>query len=255
MLNNTKTQKTKVVLITGAARRIGAQTASHFHELGYNVILHYRGSEQEAHKLADHLNSIRPKSANLIKADLGQLINKEFLNNLIQQIIGYYGHLDVLVNNASSFFATPVGDINLDQWRDLMISNAGGPFFLAQGLAPYLKKTQGSIINISDIHAQRPLKNYAVYSIAKAANDMVTKSLARELAPDVRVNAVAPGPILWPEDQNALTQELQAKIIAKTLLHKIGKPEDIAKAVAFFAQSDYITGQILAVDGGRSIRD
>lgn len=245
----------KVVLITGAARRVGAEIARYFHQHNYSIILHYRNSAKEANSLYTELNNSRTNSVKLIKCDLAQLVDPKYVTEFHQEVLDCYGTLDCLVNNASSFFPTPMGGINLDSWRDLMISNAGGPFFLAQNLAEALKKTKGSIINISDIHAERPLKNYPVYSIAKAANNMVTKTLARELAPHIRVNAVAPGPILWPEAENSLDEKLKDKIISKTLLQKVGTPQDIAKTVYFLADSEYITGQILAVDGGRSIRD
>lgn len=245
----------KTVLITGAARRIGAAIAKYFHNNNYNIIIHYNTSKQEAQGLADNLNNIRTDSANIVQADLSNLVDSSFAIDFKNKILSYYNQIDVLVNNASSFFATKIGEVNLSIWRDLMISNAGGPFFLSQLLSDELKKTKGNIINITDIHAVKPLKNYCVYSIAKAANDMVTKSMAKELAPNVRVNAVAPGPIIWPENSNTLTEENKNKIIDKTLLNKIGSPEDIAKAVYFFAENNYITGQILAVDGGRSIKD
>jgi pteridine reductase len=245
----------KTVLVTGAARRIGREIAKHFQANNYNVIIHYNTSQSEAKELSDSLNDLRLNSAQIIQADLGQLVDPSFSQDFKQQVLGYYNKIDVLVNNASSFFATHIGEVTIDMWRDLMISNAGGPFFLSQLLAPSLKATQGSIVNISDIHATKPLKDYSVYSMAKAANNMLTKSLARELAPYVRVNAVAPGPIIWPEHTNELSQGLKSKILDKTLLKKLGEPLDIAKAVYFLAESNYITGQILAVDGGRSIKD
>lgn len=244
----------KVVLVTGAARRIGAEIARFLHSQDFNIIIHYNKSKSEARSLAKELNSLRENSAHLIAADLAQLVDLSFVANFADQILSFYGKLDVLVNNASSFFPTPIGEVNLEQWRDLMISNTGGPFFLAQCLVPYLKQTRGNIINISDIHSIKPLKNYSVYSIAKAASNMVTMSLAKELAPDIRVNTVAPGPILPPEGINSFSQQQKEEIINKTLLKKPGSPLDIARAVYFFITNEYITGQILAVDGGRSIK-
>lgn len=255
MSQNNKSHSDKVVLITGAARRVGAQIAKHFHKLGANIIIHCRHSIEQANNLAVDFNNMRPNSAKVLSCDLSNLVEPKFVDSFTSQVVNSFGRLDVLVNNASSFFPTKFGEVDLSVWRDLMISNAGGPFFLAQALAPYLATTKGCIINISDIHAQRPLKNYSVYSIAKAANDMVTKSLARELAPVVRVNGVAPGPILWPEDVNELNDRTKEKILARTLLKKLGTPEDIAQAVVFLSTATYVTGQVLAVDGGRSIKD
>lgn len=245
----------KVVLITGAARRIGAEIARYFHTQSYNVIVHYRTSEQEALNLQQELNQIRPNSVVIIKADLANLVNTDFVTEFVTRIRGFYGQLDVLVNNASTFFATPLGNSNLEQWRDLMVSNAGGPFFLAQALMADLKKTQGSIINISDIHGVRPMKGYSIYSIAKAANDMLTKTLARELAPEINVNGVAPGPVLWPEHENELNSEEKHSILRKTLSGRQCTALNIAKTVLFLAENKDITGQVLAVDGGRSIKN
>lgn len=254
MLNN-KNNNTKVVLVTGAARRIGAEIAKYFHQNNYNIIIHYNTSKKDAELLCENFNNIRENSAKLVQCNLASLVEPNFSDKIIENIINQYNQIDVLVNNASSFFPTDLGDVNLDAWRDLMISNAGGPFFLAQALSKYLTESKGCIINISDIHAKRPLKNYSVYSIAKAANDMVTKSLARELAPNVRVNAVAPGAIMWPEESNELSEDKKKKITDRILLKKHGSPIDIAQSVYFLANSPYITGQILAVDGGRSIKD
>lgn len=254
LMLNCENNKSKVVLVTGAARRIGAEIARTFHQLNYQVIIHYNTSEAEAHKLASELNNIRAGSAQTICCDLAALADNNYAEQFAHQAIEYYGKIDVLVNNASSFFPTVLGEVSLDMWRDLMISNAGGPFFLSQVLAPFLRIVKGAIINISDIHAIKPLKGYPVYSMAKAANNMLTQSLAKELAPEVRVNAIAPGPILWPEDANELNAEQKTELLNKTLLKKPGCPQDVADAVVFLAQSHYITGQILAVDGGRSIK-
>lgn len=244
----------KTVLVTGGARRIGACIVREFHVKGYNVIIHYNKSEDEAKELADELNDIRNNSVLVVKANLSDFSDPKLAASFVDKVTKFKGRLDCLVNNASSFFPTQFGEVSLEQWRDLMISNTGGPFFLAQAVAPVIEKSNGVIINISDIHAQKPLKNYSVYSIAKAANDMMTKTLARELAPGIRVNAVAPGPVMWPEDKNTLTDEQKNNILNRTLLKKAGNSKDIAKAVYFLATSDYITGQILAVDGGRSIK-
>ncbi|MBP9722390.1 MAG: pteridine reductase [Gammaproteobacteria bacterium] len=255
MLNNQNNNNNRVVLITAGAKRIGAVIAEHFHRHNYNIIIHYRSAQSElaAHDLAKKLNNLRQDSAMIVQAELGSLVEPQCSTVLINKTIGFYGRLDVLVNNASSFFPTEIGKIDLAAWRDLMISNVGGPFFLAQSLAPYLNKTHGCIINISDIHADRPLKGYSVYSIAKAANNMVTKSLARELAPNIRVNAVAPGPSLAQDsdvDFDSYNKEMQEK----TLLKKLSSPLDIAEAVLFLAEAQSITGQILAIDGGRSVK-
>lgn len=260
MLNNQNNKFNQVVLITAGAKRIGAVIAEHFHSHNYNLIIHYRSlkSERAAQDLVKKLNSVRPNSAMIIQAELGSLVEPQCSTALINKIISFYGRLDVLVNNASSFFPTEIGKIDLTAWRDLMISNVGGPFFLSQSLAPYLNKTQGCIINISDIHATRPLKGYSVYSIAKAANNMVTKSLARELAPNIRVNAVAPGPSLAPDVNLEASVEEQdrynKKMEEKTLLKRLSSPIDIAQAVLFLAEAQSITGQILVLDGGRSVK-
>ncbi len=247
----------KVVLVTGASHRIGAVIAKYFHQHGYNVIVHYRSGHNKsvAESFTAELNNFRANSAVCIQLELEKCANSDFSSQMVDQVASCFGRLDVLVNNASTFFATPIGDTNLSDWRDLMISNAGGPFFLSQALAKILKKFQGAIINISDIHAARPLKGYTVYSMAKAANNMLTKSLARELAPEIRVNAVAPGPTMWPSDRDGgETDELNQKMIKKTVLKRLGTPEDVAKTVFFLAENNSITGQIIAVDAGRSIK-
>ncbi len=264
MSNNQNNNKyNKVVLITGAARRIGAVIAQYFHEHGYSIIIHYRSqkSEVKAKQLSDTLNAIRANSCFIIQAELGSLVDPDFVEKFTLKVKEFFGRIDVLVNNASSFFPTPIGKITLNDWRDLMISNAGGPFFLAQGLAPHLQATKGCIINISDIHAQRPLKGYSVYSMAKAANNMMTKALARELAPAIRVNAVAPGPSLQPDEPDGAENsafiehnEYNKQMVTKTLLKRLSSPLDIAQAVLFLAEAQSITGQILALDGGRSVR-
>lgn len=238
-----------VALITGGARRIGAEIVQQLHQAGYNIALHYRDSASEAEALANALNQQRAASVKIFSADLNDL---SALQHLADQTIYSWGRVDVLVNNASTFYATPVGSVTEQNWNDLMGSNLKAPFFLAQALAGELKKNNGCIINIADIHAQRPLKSHPVYCAAKAGNIMLTQSLARELAPEVRVNGIAPGAILWPEQQNDLTD--QQNILDKIPLQKSGSATDIARAVLFLAKdAPYITGQIIAVDGGRGI--
>jgi pteridine reductase len=239
----------KTALVTGAARRVGAQIARVLHGAGANVVLHYRSSAEDATRLADELNAVRPASAALAECDLLDVTELKKLPASAQQA---FGGLDILVNNASTFFPTPVGDITEIDWDDLIGTNLRAPLFLAQAAASLLHERQGLIINIADIHGLRPLRRYPVYSIAKAGLVMLTRALARELGPHVRVNAVAPGPVMWPED--GLDEALQAKITQRTALKRMGSPEDVARVCLFFATgAPYITGQILAVDGGRSI--
>jgi len=240
----------KVVLITGGAKRVGAAIARRLHEAGAQVMLHYRGARGEAQALAEALNDLRPDSAATVQADL---LNAGALPELVKGTVARFGSLDVLVNNASSFFATPVGSIRITDWDDLMGTNLKAPLFLSQAAAPQLKKANGCIVNITDIHAERPLKSYVVYSVAKAGLVGLTKSLARELGPEVRVNGVAPGPVLWPED-DSFDEVARQRVIAHTLLRRAGEPEDIARAVYFLVvDAPYVTGQIIAVDGGRSV--
>jgi pteridine reductase len=238
----------KVVLITGAAHRIGATTARLLHAEGLNILLHYRHSRGAAESLQAELNAIRPDSVHLIQADLHDTAK---LSNLIEQTIEIWGRLDVLINNASSFYATPVGSVTETQWDDLIGSNLKAPFFLSQAAAPYLRQQHGCIVSIVDIHAERPLKEFPVYSMAKAGLVMLTKSLACELGPEVRVNAVAPGAILWPEN---LGEHEKEKIISRTFLKRQGAPEDIARAILYLIRdAGYMSGQVLTVDGGRSL--
>jgi pteridine reductase len=240
----------RIVLITGGARRVGAAICRRLHAGGANLMLHYRASAGEARLLQAELNHVRAESVALIQADLLDL-NK--LPPVIDQTLSTFGRLDALVNNASSFFPTPVGDITSQAWDDLIGTNLRAPLFLAQAAAPALRKSQGAIVNIADIHAERPLKNFVVYSIAKAGLVGMTRSLARELAPEIRVNAIAPGPILWPDD--ASFDELsRQRIISNTPLKREGEPDDIAKAVYFLiADATYVTGETIRVDGGRHI--
>jgi len=238
-----------VALVTGAARRIGAECVRHLHQSGLNIVLHYRNSDKEAKHLAQELNQSRPDSVALVQGDLLEIAA---IPGLIKQAIAHWGRLDVLVNNASTFYPTPVGEITDNDWDTLIGPNLKAPLFLAQAAADELRRNQGCIVNIADIHAERPLKNYPVYSIAKAGLVMLTKSLARELAPEIRVNAVAPGAILWPEAPHH-EAEHQA-IINRTALKREGEPADIARTVEFLVNNaPYITGQIIAVDGGRTL--
>lgn len=240
----------KVVLVTGAARRVGAAIARRLHGAGAQVVLHYHRSAGEAQALAAELNAERPSSVTPLG---GNLLDLKVLEALIEATIARHGHLDILVNNASTFYATPVGTITPANWDDLMGTNVRAPLFLAQAAAPYLKERQGLILNIADVHGLRPLRRFTVYSPAKAALIMLTQSLARELAPDVRVNAIAPGPVEFPEA--GLTDEMKQEIVDRTLLKRRGSPEDVARAALFFAsEAPYVTGQVLAVDGGRSAR-
>jgi len=240
----------KVVLITGAARRIGAAIARHLHGAGARVVVHHHRSVSDARALVDSLNAARADSAIALAADL---LDLDALPPLVEQARQRWGRLDVLVNNASSFYPTPIGTITPAQWMDLMGTNLRAPLFLSQAAAPALKATQGLIINITDIHGLKPLRHHPVYSAAKAGLILLTQSLARELAPDVRVNAIAPGPVMFPAQ--GLAPEVEAEILKRTLLKRRGSPEDIAQAALFFAAySPYVTGQMLAVDGGRSAR-
>lgn len=238
----------KVVLITGAAHRIGAMTVRHLHEAGMNIVLHYHSSRNAAQALQKELNAKRENSVILIQADL---LATNALPALVREAHTAWERLDVLINNASTFYRTPINKADDTQWNDLMGTNLKVPFFLAQAAAPYLNKHKGCIVNMADIHAERPLKHYPIYSIAKAGLVMLTKSLAYELGPDVRVNAVAPGAILWPEDIDEVTKQ---RIVSKTLLKRKGEPLDIARTILFLINdATYMTGQILSVDGGRSL--
>ncbi|MGH8852603.1 MAG: pteridine reductase [Casimicrobiaceae bacterium] len=240
----------KVVLITGGAKRVGAATCRRLHAAGASLMLHYRESAGEARLLQAELNHQRKDSVALIQADLLDLAK---VQSLIDQTVQTFGKLDALINNASSFFATPVGEITAESWEDLIGTNLRAPLFIGQAAAPALKKTQGAIVNITDIHAERPLKNYVVYSVAKAGLVGLTRSLARELAPEVRVNAVAPGPILWPDD-DSFDELSRQRIISNTPLRREGTPEDIAKAVHFLLfEATYVTGETINVDGGRHV--
>ena len=240
----------KVALVTGAARRVGAAIARRLHASGALLMLHYHNAESEAMALQAELNAAREGSAGLVRANL---LDPAGLPEIVKNTIARFERLDVLVNNASSFYPTPVGEITGEAWEDLIGTNVRAPLFLAQAAAAHLRRVNGTIVNITDIHAGRPLKNYVVYSVAKAALASLTRSLARELGPEIRVNGVAPGPVLWPED-GSFDELARQRVISHTLLKRAGEPEDIAKAVHFLvAEAPYVTGQILAVDGGRSV--
>lgn len=250
-MKNKQVVKPQVAFVTGSARRIGARIARILHENGINVVLHCHYSMSEAKKLCSNLNQIRDNSAVILQADLSK-INK--LDTLVKQAASIWGRLDILVNNASCFYKTPVGSITESVWDKLMDTNLKAPFFLAQAAAPFLKKRRGCIINIVDIHADRPMADHPVYCVSKAGLAMLTKALARELGPDIRVNSVSPGAIIWPEKGNALSAKLKKQIIEHTALKTHGDPEEIAKAVLFLVRdAPYITGIDIAVDGGRKL--
>ena len=240
----------KVVLVTGGARRVGAAIARRLHRSGATLMLHHRSSVVEARKLQDELDAVRPGSVSLLQGDL---LDTAKLPHLIAHTVHTFGRLDALINNASTFLPTPVGEITEDNWHNLVGTNVKAPLFLSQAAAPHLRRTGGAIVNITDIHADLPMKNYVVYTLAKAALQGLTRSLARELAPEVRVNAVAPGPILWP-DGNAFDELARQRIISHTPLKRVGSPEDIAGAVNYLlTDAQYVTGHTIAVDGGRAI--
>jgi pteridine reductase len=241
--------KDQVVLITGGAKRVGAEIARTLHAAGARLLIHYRTSAAAAMSLADGFNKVRAHSAATFAAHLS---SPEAPDKVVAAALLEFGHIDILINNASSFFPTPVGSISQSQWDDLMGSNLKAPLFMSQAAAPSLKERHGLIINMVDIHAFRPLRAHPVYCAAKAGLAMLTKSLARELGPEIRVNGIAPGPVLWPEED--MSEELKREIIDKTALKRHGSPSDIARTALFLAKdAPYITGQIIAVDGGRSV--
>ena len=247
--DSNQNSQNKVALITGGSRRIGATIAKQLHDNGYDIALHYRNSRTAAQALQHTLQQNRPDSVTLIQADLH---NTEGLKALVKSSLDSFGRLDLVINNASSFYPTPIGKANEQDWDDLIGSNLKAPFFLAQAASAALKKSKGCIINIVDIHSERPLKEHPIYCMAKAGLAMMTKSLAKELGPEVRVNGVSPGAILWPE--NEMDELTQQRIVSRNFLKRQGCPDDIARTVLFLAtQSPYITGQIIAVDGGRSL--
>ncbi len=239
----------RVVLITGAARRVGAELARAFHTAGASILIHYRSASADAQALTGELNRKRPRSAATFGVDLLQSGAAEAV---VAAALAEFGRLDVLINNASNFYPTPVGQITLAQWDDLMGSNLKAPLFLAQAAVPSLRETRGLIINMIDIHGFRPLKAHPVYSSAKAGLAMLTRALARELGPEIRCNGIAPGPVLWPEGD--MDADMKREIIEKTALKRPGTPQDVARTALFLAtDAPYVTGQIISVDGGRGI--
>lgn len=237
-------------LVTGGATRIGRTICLVLHEAGYRVWVHYRRSKRAAQELVDELNGRTAETAELCAGDLSQSTDVE---RLVEELQASIPRLDLLVNNASAFYPTVVERVTREQWNELMEVNLAGPFFLTQGLVPSLRRARGAVVNITDIHAERPLAGHAIYSTAKAGLAMMTRALARELAPDVRVNAVAPGAILWPASEEP-SEALRDKILERIPMGRFGEPEDIARAVLFLSRAPYVTGQSLTVDGGRSIR-
>jgi pteridine reductase len=241
----------KVALITGGARRVGAAISRLLHEGGMDLMVHYRSSAEQARALQADLNAIRADSVALVQADL---LKPASLPAMVNETMQRFGRLDVLINNASSFFPTVVGEISEREWDDLMGTNLKTPLFLSQAAAPHLRRTHGCIVNIIDIHADRPMRNYVVYSVAKGGLLALTRSLAAELGPEVRVNGVSPGAIIWPEDERWSDELARQRIVQTTLLKRIGDPDDIARTVRFLVfDAPYVTGQVIAVDGGRSI--
>jgi len=247
----TETDSPPAIMITGAAKRVGAAIARKLHAAGACVIVHCNRSRAEADALVRELNTARAKSAAVLQGDL---LAYNALKGLIDHAASEFGRLDGLVNNASAFYPTPVGEIDEDNWSELVGANLKAPLFLSQAAAPYLRKTNGSIVNIVDIHAERPLRDFVVYSVTKAGLAGLTRSLALELGPDIRVNGVSPGAILWPDGTSDYPAAERERIVSQAPLKRVGKPEDIAGAVKFLMlDSPYVTGQILAVDGGRDI--
>lgn len=248
-MSDTTKSRVKQALVTGAARRIGACIATTLHQRGCNVILHYHRSSEAVSELAEKLNTRRQGSATIAQADLS---SDDEIRGLANHVRALTGQLDVLVNNASRFFPTEVGSTTAQQWDDLMNSNLRSAYFLTQALLAELTSAGGSVINLLDVHAAKPLRGYAVYSIAKAGLQMMTLALAKDLGPTIRVNGVAPGAILWPEKD--ISSADQQAILKKTVMGRAGEPQDIASAVAYLGlDASYVTGQVLAVDGGRSL--
>ena len=248
-MSHHRTLEGQTALVTGSARRIGAEIVRQLHGAGARVAIHHRSSVVEAEKLRDELNAVRPDSAEMFAADL---LETETLQDLVDSVISWSGQLDILVNNASSFYPTPVGTVTESNWRDLMGSNLKAPLFLTQAAHPHLRARGGNVVNIVDIHARRPLSGHLVYGPAKAALEMLTKSLAKELAPEVRVNGVSPGAILWPE--GGMSDDDRNAILKQIPLARTGGPEDIAGCVLWLVRdATYVTGQVIAIDGGRSL--
>jgi pteridine reductase len=241
----------KVILITGGAKRVGAAICRLLHAEGFNLMIHYKSSLNEARALQAELNLQRPNSVATIQGDL---LNIAGIPNLVTETIKHFGRLDALINNASTYYPSELGEIDEQKWHDLMGSNLKAPLFLSQAAASELKKNHGCIVNITDMHVERPKKGYIVYSVAKAGLVTLTKSLAHELSPEVRVNAVAPGPVQWPENNPQFDEVYRQRVINQTLLKRVGEADDVAKAVRFLVmEAPFITGHVLAVDGGRSL--
>lgn len=241
----------KTALISGGARRVGAEIARTLHSHGMNLVIHYRSSKDDAHALKTELEKQRTRSVALVQGDL---LDTARLTGIAEEAAAAFGRLDALVNNASSFYPTPVGTATEHQWDDLIGTNLKAPFFLAQAAWPHLRKTHGCIINIADIHGERPIKRYPIYSAAKAGLVMMTKSLARELSPEVRVNAIAPGTIMWPEGEAEVDDAQKQEMLARIPLKRSGSPDDIARTALFLIRdAGYINGQVIAVCGGRTV--
>ena len=248
-MSETTKSRIRRALVTGAARRIGACIATSLHQRGCNVFLHYHSSSESVTELAERLNTLRPESAFTVQADLGK---DEDIQRLAAEVRAGFGSLDLLVNNASRFFPTTIGSTSTTQWDELMDSNLRGPYFLTQALLTELATAGGSVVNLLDVHAVKPMQDHAVYCMAKAGLQMMTLAMAKDLGPQIRVNGVAPGAILWPEHD--CSTEDQQKILKKTVMGRAGNPEDIASAVVYLGlDAPYVTGQVLAVDGGRSL--
>ena len=239
----------KTIFITGATKRIGKEIALTFKELGWNIIIHYNSSKSDADNLADQINKDNPNSAKTVQ---GNLDVKEDVQKILNEVNDAFPSIDLLINNASTFYPTPIDEISEDHWEKLIGSNLKGPLFLIQGLKEKLKKSNGSIINITDTNLTKGVANYSIYSAAKAGLEAITKGLARELAPEIKVNAIAPGAMLEPPDVT-WTEEQKNKVIETIPLKRMGSEKDIANAVKFLANSEYITGQTIKVDGGRSL--
>jgi pteridine reductase len=243
-------KKKQVAIITGGAKRVGAAISRRLHKANIDIIIHYRNSDTEANSLQEQLNKIRKGSASIIQADL---LDPNSYSLIINEAIKIYGQLNFLINNASSYYPTNINDINELNWNELIVSNLKAALFLSKEASPFLKKSNGSIINITDAHITNPKKNYIIYSIAKSGLTTLTKSLALELGPEIRVNAVAPGPVLWPDKSSEFDALYRKKVISQTMLKKVGDADDIAKAVEFLLlNAPFITSHILNVDGGRS---
>ena len=241
----------RVALITGGARRVGAAICRRLHAGGVDLMVHYRTSVEAARALQAELNALRPDSVALVQADL---LHMPALPEMVAETVRRFGRLDILINNASSFFPSPIGEITEREWDDLVGTNLKTPLFLSQAAAPQLRRNHGCIVNIVDIHADRPMRNYVVYSAAKGGLLALTRSLAVELGPEVRVNGVSPGIIMWPEDERWADEVARQRLVQTTLLKRVGDPDDIARTVGFLVfDAPYVTGQIIPVDGGRSI--